>query len=158
MPNSLITNYIGKNGPENVYDNKWSWGGVWASFEIPEITFELYEMRELYGFSLYFNGNISEQLNFEVFIDDEKGNIVKTLNVNKVNQLKVTSNKNRITSILVFHFVKVKGKRLRIKFLNASKKNPISLTETNIFFNMDFETEMIYKEIQRRRKIDSEYY
>jgi len=115
-------------------------------------------MRELYGFSLYFNGNISEQLNFEVFIDDEKGNIVKTLNVNKVNQLKVTSNKNRITSILVFHFVKVKGKRLRIKFLNASKKNPISLTETNIFFNMDFETEMIYKEIQRRRKIDSEYY
>lgn len=149
-------NSLGKNIPEHVYDNEWSWGGVWASYKKPELKFALYEPREVRGLSFYFNSEKSQELPFSIFVKNGT-NTHKASNVELIKRVVHRSNKKRAVYINVYHFDKAKGDSVMIRFEGTDRHNPVSITEADVFVVLDDEIDRIHQDIQRRRQNDQNF-
>lgn len=145
------SSHVSKNVVDNVYDNKWSWGGVWNSYDLPIMTYQFPSPKRVFGFSLYYSNLISENIPFEVWIERRGGNKIMVEGVERVGRLEFTNNRGRKTYINTFNFENQnRVVALEIKFKNTNVKKRVTITETNVFVALHKEAKVAKKAIKKR--------
>lgn len=145
------SSYTSKNSVDHIYDKKWSWGGVWSSYEKPFLQFEFSKARAIFGFSLYYSDSKSEKIPFSVFAVNEMGEEISIKSVKRVGRFVFTSNKNRKTYINTFEFrQELDISKLKLEFEGTNRKRRVTITECNVFVGLDQEINIASKAIKKR--------
>ncbi|MDH3795884.1 MAG: D-glucuronyl C5-epimerase family protein, partial [Flavobacteriaceae bacterium] len=146
---------IAERSPSYVYDNQWSWGGIWASkSNNPELVFEMANERDIYGFSLFHNSEKSSELPLKVFVTTSNLDQYIAEDLKQLDHIIHPSGKKRVTYIDIYHFRPIKGKNLHIQFQSPEGERSVQITEVDIFSDLKTEIDCLLESVKKQRNDD----